>query len=260
MPVDLSDFLDEFDELSAQATRARHEDFARLLRRWFETFQDAPPAISDRVNWLMTLYPYERVETDVMKEQSGMGSGELNWPEDRELRLSAQLNLLRAMADEKFEAWNFASDYFYTSSNNINDILHEMTEHLFDVHVAELRRYLIRNADKEAPTTFVPGADRMVPVNHNQPEYHQLVSALQEIAEHVEKSNFIESDIKDVIRSEMLAAREVLKAPIARASILTAIVVGPLQWIAEQFATAAFAPTIQSALELAKFLFPSLPV
>lgn len=258
MALDLSDFLDEFDELSSQVSRARSDDFARLLRRWFSAMEEAGPPVSSRIAYLMSLYPFERVEQEVMRPESGIGSGTLDWPEGREERLGAQLNLFRHMADEKVQGWNFAHDYFSARSNNINDILHEMTDQLFDVHTAELRRHLVRNADTPLPN-LVPAAGRLVPINHNSAAYTEVLASFTSLSEEVAASNSIEPEIKQSIVAEMSAAREILLAPVARFSVIEIVVVGPLLWMASEFASAAFAPAIAATLGLLKFLFPELP-
>ncbi len=258
MPFDVTDFLDEFNELTSQVSRARSDDFARNLRRWFAAMEDAGEPIITRVAFLRSLYPLERVESEVMKPQAGMGPGKLNWPEDREERLGAQLNLFRQMADEKLVGWRFAHEFFHAGSNNINDILHEMTDQLFDVHTAELRRYLMRNIDIPVPT-MVPAADRYVTIDHNSAAYSDLDTAFASLASEIAASNIIEPEIKLAAGAEIAAARQILQGPVARVSVLTVVVVGPLVWMASEFASAAFAPAIRAALDLAKFLFPGLP-
>lgn len=255
MPVGLDDFLEEFDEVSDRVARARHEDFARVLRRWFAVFEEAPEAVAARVRWLMDIHPWVQNEATLTKENSGMGNSQLLWPDNREQRLSAQLTLFKELAEERIEAWNFAFEYFSTSSNNINDTLHQMTEHLFEPHVAELRRYLIRNAENPPGDNvfrigdFVPASDRIVPLDHNSPAHVAADAALAAVEEKLEQANDGDPEEKHRVIAEVSAARRLLQATRVRTGALVAVLSGALAWVATQFAETAAGQAAEWAIQ-----------
>lgn len=258
--MDIEDFLEELDDMTHQAARARHEDFAQVMRRWFAVFEEAPPAIRDRVRWLMTVYPWVENEAILTKEQSGMGNSQLLWPDAKERRLSAQLTLFREFAEERIKGYQFAFEYFSTSSRNINETLHQMTEHLFEPHVVELKRYLVRNADKpitEDAFDLVPASDRIVRLDHNQPGYEETLRSIEDTSTALIGDNSIGPEDRERIKFELESGMLLLKGQTVRMAAVEAVLISSLKWLAKAFGGAALGIAAEDALQAVLLLLNS---
>jgi len=243
MDEDVRDFFEEFDERANLVSGARHQDFARLMRQWLRALDEAPPPISRRVSWLRALLPIERVESEVIQEGRGMvGSGLLNWPDDVEQSLSGQLNLFESLTDRDDSGWQFAHRFFHSRSRSIDDILHELTRHLFDPHVSELRRYLRKRLNNPVPSGTdheIPASDRVVGLDHNSQAHQHTDDALQDVETKLQQINQGNPEEKNRVVAEISAARRLLQATQVRVAALVALVGSALTWIATQFAETA---------------------
>ncbi|TPI60263.1 hypothetical protein FJ417_13805 [Mesorhizobium sp. B3-1-7] len=262
MAGDYDDFIEEYDDLARLASRARYQDFASALRRWLSALNNAPEPLLSRLQWLQALFPMERVNREVLIEPSGMvGSGRMSWPDDTESRLSAQLNLFRNMSLEADAGWRFAHDYFYASSNNINAVLHEMTEHLFDPLVDDLRRYMRRNRDKsvEESGQIAPASDRVVPINHNAPEYTSLFTGLEGLEEQLRGSNDIDLDVRDRSIAEVISVKALLEPETIRVNIINNFIVGVFVYLLSVLGDNVIGQIIQNTIiPSLKILFPAV--
>lgn len=260
MLASVAQFFDEFDDVSERIVRARHQDFPKLLRRWFATMDEAPKQVSDRVRWLKTLVSWDDVRANVLRPIEGMGAGEMEWPDDRENRLSGQLALLGHLAaGTADDAWGFAHEYFYTSSNKLDDILHELTEHLFDDHRSELRRYIEWNLETPVPEgRAVPAADRLVPINHNSDIYQQVINSADKLQAALAGFNGLEVETAERVDAEISAGKVLLKSHWVRVAALTAVVVPTLKWLLETFAGTAVGMAAQALLDHLVALVPTL--
>ena len=175
----LDRFLAEYDEISHRVSMARERDFPRILRSWFACLDGAPEIVAREVHRLEALQTWDAVTSQVMKPSRGMaGSGQLDWPDDKQDRLSGQLLLLRKLASEEMKVMQFSFNYFYSGDNNINSNVNEMASLFFLPHSEELRRRLEDICDNILDTDFhVPASDRVVKLNHNTESFHQAVSA-----------------------------------------------------------------------------------
>ncbi|MER8431535.1 hypothetical protein [Mesorhizobium caraganae] len=246
---EFEEFLEEYDDLADRLVQARYQDFGRAVRRFFQLLDQAPEPSRSHIRWLRVLFPVERVNSEVMVEPSGMvGSGQLNWPDDFDLALSAQLNLLGSFGDSDKEALQFSRGYFYSRSNNINDVLHEMTGHLFDPMIRDLRRYLQRNKDKPADASQVPASDRIVYLDHNQPEYAAAIEAVESTEIAASSSNKILPEDRDRIKFELNAGILLLKAQSVRQAAIEAVLIRALKWLSANFAGAALGVAADQAL------------
>ncbi|WP_141245450.1 hypothetical protein [Mesorhizobium sp. WSM3864] len=247
---EFDEFLDEYDDRADRLVGARYQDFGRAVRRFLQLLEEAPEPSASRLKWLRSLFPLERVQSEVMVEPSGMvGSGQLDWPDDNETALSAQLNLLASFADNDNEALQVARGYFYSRSNNVNDTLHEMTGHLFEPMIRDIRRYLSRNRDKPLDPGLAPASDRIVRIDHNRPEYVETVAAIEDAENAAVASNEIDPEERDRIKFELNAGIILLKAQSVRQSAIEAVLVRALKWLAENFAGAALGVVADQALQ-----------
>lgn len=178
-----------------------------------------------------------------------VGSGRMTWPTDLEHSLSGQLNLLASFILREDAAWQFAHNYFYSRSNNINDVLHEMTGHLFDPMTNDLRRYLIRNKDRPVDVVQVPAADRIVRVDHNLPEYSAALAAIESTTNATVASNEISPDERDRIKFELDAGIILLRGQSVRQAAIEAVLIRALKWLAAGFAGTVVAHYAEQALQ-----------
>lgn len=252
MADDINDFFGDFDHYSREVSRSRHQDYARLLRQWLRTLEQAPEPLRSRIAWLKKHFPAERLEKEVILQGRGMvGSGKLNWPEDVEDRLSSQLMVLEAMTEKEDSPWQFGINFFPVKGSNINDIISEMSEHLFEPHVRELRRYLERNASKPLDVQLppeVPASDRIVRIDHNQPAYSETILAIEDAAGALIGDNNIGPDDRDRIKFELDSGILLLKAQTARLSAIETVLVQALRWLSQNFAGAALGIAAERAL------------
>jgi hypothetical protein len=262
MAVSVEEFFEDFDELTSTATYALYRDFPRIMRQWFNLFEDAPPAIADRVAWLRTLAPWGDVEAKVLSGPTGMvGSGTMSWPDDREERLSGQLNLFAQFASGNVTAEDFAFDYYFSGNNNINDTLHELTGHLFQPFASELRKYLVRNIDQPVPTgdeITVPASDRLVSIDHNSAPYKEFEIVLAEVEKELAASNIVSPEDRERIGAELKAGKALLDASTVRVGALSAVLLAALTWLVLQVAGSAVEMAAQSAIGWLLKLVPGL--
>ncbi|TIN00224.1 MAG: hypothetical protein E5Y34_12995 [Mesorhizobium sp.] len=259
MPANADQFFDEYDDVSERVNRSHHRDFTTLLRRWFACLEEAPKPISDRVRWLETLVSWNEVETNVLKPGSGMGSGQMDWPEDRERRLSARLALFRHLSREQEDGgWRFASGYF--SGRNPDAVLSGLTERVFDDHSSELRRYIQRNLDVPliSEDQWAPAADRIVSIKHNSDIYQQVIEAAEELKATLVGTNLFDPETSERVESEISAGQTLLKSRTVRLAALTALFVPTLRWLADAFAGTAVGMAAQTLFEHLIAMIPSL--
>ncbi|MER9305130.1 hypothetical protein NKJ06_20010 [Mesorhizobium sp. M0293] len=261
MANEFDDFIEEYDDLASLASRARYQDFASALRRWFNVLHNAPEPLRSRLDWLQNLFPMARVDKEVLVEPSGMvGSGRMSWPDDTEARLSGQLNLFRSFSSQEDAGWRFAHNYFYASSNNINAVLREMTEHLFDPMVDDLRRYLRRNKDRPIEESIrpIPASDRIVGINHNAPEYSTLITGLEGLEEQLRGSNDIDPGIRERSVAELSSVKSLLEPDTIRLELARNFVVGVFVYLLAVLGDNVIGQVIQhTIIPSLKILFPS---
>lgn len=260
---DLDEFFEEFDELASTIRYAQYDYVPQHLKRWFGVFRDAPEPTRGRLSWLESLSNWDAVSPTAFSGLKGsfVGSGTIEWPEKREDRLSLQLQLFRRIASGDIEAFNFAHDYFYVDSNNINDLVQEFLGQVFDPFVAELRRYLRRNAETEIPGTrdvSVPASDRLVRIDHNSSTYSETLDGIDRLRAAVGESNSIDAETKERVVGELLAGTELLKPRVARETALKTVLLTVLTWLSLEFASTAVGQIAQVVIDQLKLLIDFL--
>lgn len=253
MADDADEFFDDFDHYSQEVTLARHQDHARALRQWFQVLERAPEPLRSRISWLRGLYSAEKLSKEVIVQGRGMvGSGRLNWPDDLQERLSSQLVLLETLAEKQDAAWQFGVNFFPIRGSNINDIVSELNRHLFEPHARELRRHLVKNADKpldEAQGGVIPASDRVVSLNHNSQAHTEADAALADVESSLRQLNDGNPEDKERVIAEVSAARRLLQATKIRVAALVSLLGSALAWIASQFAETAAGQAAEWAIQ-----------
>jgi hypothetical protein len=85
----------------------------------------------------------------------------------------------------------------------------------------------------------VPAADRIVPLDHNSPEYREAVNALEEVAEAVRSNNeYANEDPEDRNQRlvELEAAEKLLEAPRVSESAIKIFAIRTLRYLGDKFA------------------------
>lgn len=106
---------------------------------------------------------------------------------------------------------------------------------------------LIAESEQHTPPdtfNFVPGSDRYVEIDHNSQEYKEAVDALDGVIENVRNDNEYGSEApeeREQIITALQAGRNFLNATKVRISAAIAIILPPLQYLADNFGKGAIA-------------------
>ena len=235
----LERFFDEYDEIGHRLSLARERDFARVLRTWFACLNEAPDIISQEIRRLEALQSWDIVQSEVIKTgRHTVGSGRLDWPDDKEHRLGGQLLLLRKLASEELKAGNFSLHYFYSGVNNIDSHVNEMASLLFEPHAEELRRRLEDVVeDSTADEVYVPASDRVVRLDHNSDAFQHSIVALEKTLARLRENNEMDPDDKTRIDVELDSGLQMIKAPKTRIQAAEVVLLGALKWLVDRFAS-----------------------
>lgn len=256
---EFENFLDEYDDLTERLVSSRHQDFPALAKRLLRLLGDGPETVQQQITYLRAKLPIEEVENSVLSEPRGMvGSGRMAWPEDVDATIGGQLNLLERLSETPNGSFQFAHDYFPTRSNNLNDILHQMMDHMYEPTFRDLRRHLVRAARKAPAAPVLPASDRVVTLDHNSIAHDEADAALADVVLKVEQSNVGDPEEKGRVVAEVNAARGLLKAAKVRITALATLVVGALGWVANQFAETAAGQAADWAIQKLIEYLPAL--
>jgi hypothetical protein len=93
-----------------------------------------------------------------------------------------------------------------------------------------------------------PASDRIVSLNHNNPEYVVLSGAISEAEDALESTNIGEPEDRDLAKAELGAAKRLLLATRVRLDFFTRWLGTSLKWIALKFAEGSLAALAAAAL------------
>ena len=102
-----------------------------------------------------------------------------------------------------------------------------------------------RDAQRE-----IPASDRIVKINHNAPEYQEIIEKLEELEASISKSNTVENEDKDRLQAELKAGEGILKGKTARIEVIKTLLVKGLKYIIEHVADVAIVITAEYLLKL----------
>lgn len=228
---DLDNFFSEFDELTQYVIASRHQFFEDNLKRWFEAL-DETSVIAEVVTSLeYTIDIQQFLKNAANTKGSMVGSGVLNWPAQREKRLGTQLLLFREIASKRIKGWQFAVDYTYAGSNNLNDNVTALADQIFRPFAGDLRRFL-----KRQTSNSIPASDRVVQLNHNSPEYKNTIDALETLEQTIVEANDYE-DVEDKEQkiAEVSAGRRLMQAAKIRVAAISAVLSVPILYLIKKF-------------------------
>ncbi len=247
MAFDFDAFEAEYYDLVQDVLNSKHQNFEMRLTDFIAHLDAHPPvksAISaiepkDFQEW------YKRAQTS---KGSMVGSATLPWERDRTKRLGQELALLRHFSEKEDAYLNFALDFMYTDSNYDQNV-YTVSSQVFDPTQRNLLKYLKRTVP--SVENGVPASDRVVRLDHNSADYRDTLSQLSSVENAVRESNSIgaaDPENRDRTLSEIAASRQLLGAPMVRASLLWGLVGGALMWLLGQVAGHALEPTIKALL------------
>jgi len=256
---DFTNFRAVYDELTDEVNRARYQFLPDHLNSWFEHLDDTPQ-VAVVVNKLQDGQDldawYKHAENT---RGSFVGSGTLDWPAGRENALGMRLLMFRACAEKKLDAAMIGHSFIYVG-NNINDNAHAVIEQIFMPMASELRRYLEREVARADTVPSVPAADRVVPLDHNKPEYQDAVESLDRLIKTLKESN----DYADIVEkgqriAEVSAARRLLDAALVRieplVSLLRPIVIQFANELKDKLVTIAVSAAVAALIALFGHIF-----
>jgi hypothetical protein len=180
---------------------------------------------------------------------------DLVWPKQPEKRLGMQLRLFRSAAESGNGDIIAGYGYYFIPSQDrsINNSARRFIDQVFRPMVSDLRRYLERQAAK------VPASDRVVTLDHNSPDYQNMMSALESLEEVLRSTNdYPDAEEKERVVAEISAGRRLLRAMKARAGAIAAIVAVPATYLAKQFMGKAVGDAAQVVIDFVTRIFGNL--
>ncbi len=109
------------------------------------------------------------------------------------------------------------------------------------------------------PTSLdIPASDRVVKIDHNLPEYREIVEKIDSVTFTAKTNNLLKSDYPEESEqrvAELEAGRRLLDAPQANPRLIKELLINALKWFAEKIADGVVSTMIATLmLIIAKFL------
>jgi len=242
-----SDFFSEYDDLAFDVSRALHRQFPGEVARWIKLLEDVPQA-RDLTAKLTKHSSKEEWAAAYGVPSRGMGGGSLRWPLEKEERLTAQLDLFRLFAQNKWDAFQFAVNFVNRGSSNLNDMVQDVVTQIFDPLTRDLRRYIDQNWGR-TENGAAPAADRVVTFDHNSKAYRDAIESLNKVRDAVAHSNEY-NDVDDKVQrlSELDASSSLLSATRGRLAVFQELTIKCLTYLAKKFLDNAVSLIIKAAL------------
>jgi hypothetical protein len=227
---DFANFRSNYDFYTDEVMQSRVQFMAEHLANWFRTL-DTTSTVAPIVQRLQSGLDFQKWKQEQEAAARGMG-GDLTWPKDPEQRLGMKLLLFRAAADADSAdgiAW-FGFQFIPASDSDINNAARRFVEQVFGPMARELRKYL------EDRISGAPAADRIVPLNHNQPAYQEAMEALEKLEKAiVEANDYPDAEDKDQRVAEVSATRRLLQSARVRVGAVMGIIVSTVTYLAAHF-------------------------
>ena len=231
------DFLEQYDDLSAHVQNARHQNFSFALQRWLgaiEAFPQAQQLLSEIEGSLNYEDWFETADAPL-----GMvGSGEIHWPINSQELMAAQIGLCRSFAKDKDFLPNFCMNFMY-SDNDFNVMTSDVADQIFRPLAVDFRRALVRRFGKPLSPLerfAVPASDRIVAIDHNSPNYTEMIAAIGRVEQAIRESNDYPDDVdKEQRISELSAGSRLLQSRSVRFAALGTVLGGVLLFLVARF-------------------------
>lgn len=264
MDYDLDEFLAEYDDYTLQVRLAKLNIFPARLAQWFELIDNGEESVGLHIRWLESQIDWPEQQNIIFKSQD-----EILLPSKKIPRLAAYLNMMREIHEGETDFLPFIHTYFQ-NGRNIQAAVERFIDQFFRPFSDELRRYIERYFDEGLPedsvvtTTvaavpLISASDRLVPINHNAPEYQSLITGLEGLEEQLRGVNAVSPEDRELALSEVAAVQGLLKSPSVRWNVLTAFVVPTLVLVGQLLFDTIGAELInQTIMPSLKALFPGL--
>lgn len=159
-----------------------------------------------------------------------MGPGRVAFPEDPERRLGIQLWLFRSLSASEEDPWQFAHEYV-SSESNLNGMIADLVEQVFNPFVKALRREL----DRELARSPAIDESRVVSI-HRDEAWREAVEALDEAKRILVQTNAqLSQEDKSQRVAELSAGRRLLEAEQLRVGALLGTAGNALRYLATKF-------------------------
>jgi hypothetical protein len=128
--------------------------------------------------------------------------------------------------------------------SSLNDNAQNVIRQLFMPMARELLRYL------EREVAAVPASDRIVTLNHNSPEYNNVMRALDTLEEVLRGSNdYPNAEEKERVVAEVSAAKRLFQSVKVRVGAVAAVLATPVLYLAKQFMGRALGDAAQVVID-----------
>jgi hypothetical protein len=105
----------------------------------------------------------------------------------------------------------------------------------------------------------VPASDRIVTIDHNTPDFRELIDALEKVQQSLRAINdYDDPEEKEQVSAEIDAGRKLLEAPQTRIQALMATVGSALLWVAKRFADTVAGKAAEIAMDKLGKIIPAI--
>jgi hypothetical protein len=250
---DFANFRAIYDDLTQEVMRSHGQFLADHLANWFRTL-DTTAGVAPVIHELQRGLDFEAWQKQQQSDATGMG-GTLTWPTDPEKRLGMKLLLFRSAAEAgnaEMISW-FGLIFIPSSDRSISNAAHRFIDQVFRPMANELRKYLENRAEG------APAADRIVPLNHNEPAYQEAMEALEKLEKAiVEANDYPNAEDKDQRVAEVSATRRLLQSARVRVGAVTGIIVSTITYLTAHFVGTAIDTASSTVIEKLTALLGSI--
>lgn len=251
-------FLKEYDKLTKNVYESNEKSLPDNFSRWFSyvIHCDIPP-VRLVINGLLYKKSFKALYTDA-KSRIILNSSDRFIKEKREALFALNDVVKTSPLWENFRFLQKKYLEINREQGTLEGLLEQDYLSEFENVSQNLRQIFIRcldltdtdqNVDRDEQHE-IQASDRIVKINHNAPEYQEIIEKLEELENSIRKSNSIENEDKDRLQAELKAGEGILKGKTARIEVIKTLLVKGLKYIIEHVANAAIVFTAEYLLKL----------
>jgi hypothetical protein len=249
----ITGFRAEYDDETDMVVRSGAGTVPERLKSWFQTLDTAPDV------WEIVQELQDKSEDfgdwyNKCRKRDKKGAATLLWPNGEEERLGMELLFFRAAADGKVDIGQAGYLFISAPFRNLDESTRRFVKEVFSPFARELRAYLERRLANlltddggraralldENTDQSVPASDRVVRLDHNSPEYIQVMNALDELESGLKgKNDYEDMELRDQHVAEVSAGRRLLQAIRVRSKAIVGVLAGVLGYVSLKFADTA---------------------
>jgi hypothetical protein len=237
---DFANFRAVYDQLTDEVERARYQFIPDHLAGWYRTL-DTTPRVAAVIRRLEGGVDYQTWRHDLTRSRGTRG---LELPREPEKSLGIRLTMFRRFSESTVEEMPTFGHAFMSVGTSLNDNAQNVIRQLFMPMARELRRYL------QTELGAVPASDRIVTLNHNSPEYNNVMIALDTLEEVLRGSNdYPDAEEKERVVAEVSAAKRLFQSVKVRVGAVVAVLSTPVLYLAKQFMGKAVGDAAQVVID-----------